>query len=77
MSRIKFIEMPREEIRLDALEQSMIGAGGDCVELRVCEGERKTSTCETYESGPCSGGKGSCGGSLYCSPFTCDGKYAF
>lgn len=74
MSRIKFIEMPREEIRLDALEQSMIGAGGDCRKFVVCVEEKNTSDCQEHVSGLCSG---SCTAELYCKSLTCEGKYVF
>lgn len=68
--------MPREEIRLDALEQSMIGAGGDCNVLKVCEDE-KESKCDEYQTGLCSGGKGACSGDLYCATLVCSGRYSF
>ena len=31
MGKLKFIEMPREEISLDMLEQEMITAGDNCI----------------------------------------------
>lgn len=74
MSRIKFIEMPREEIRLDALEQSMIGAGGDCTKLFICVDGKVSSDCDKHKSGLCSG---SCTAELYCISLTCSGNYAF
>ena len=30
MKRLKIIEMPREEVRLDALEKAMVSAGTNC-----------------------------------------------
>ena len=65
MKRIKFIEMPREEIRLDELEKDMIGAGDNCGTYEQCTSAMK-STCRIYNTNPCS-----CGGALlFCSIHT-------
>ena len=66
MKKLKIIEMPREEIRLDALEKAMVGAGDNCGTYSLC----KTSTgdahkCMTFNDAPCS-----CGGNLYCHSYT-------
>lgn len=63
MGKLKFIEMPREEISLDMLEQEMITAGDNCKNYVVCGST--LNSCEVFNSGPCSGIKG-CNAELYC-----------
>ena len=64
MKRLKIIEMPKEEIRLDALEKAMIGAGDNCGVYEICINAQK-SPCKHFNTSPCSCG----GGLLYCISF--------
>lgn len=68
MKRIRIIEMPKDEIRLDALEKALISAGSNCIGYAPCKTERGETlkNCDNYNSNPCA----SCGGLLYCSNYS-------
>ena len=68
MKRIKIIEMPKEEVRLDALEKALISAGSNCGSYSPCTTEQGTTAnkCMKFNTAPCSG----CGGGLFCVLYT-------
>lgn len=68
MKIIKIIEMPKEEVRLDALEKALISAGGNCEGYAPCKTEHgeKLKNCGEYNSNPCS----RCGGLLFCVDYS-------
>ena len=55
--------MPKEEIRLDALEQVLIEAGDNCGTYSPCKTEsgEMRNKCMTFNTAPCA-----CGGGLFC-----------
>lgn len=63
MKRIRIIEMPKDEIRLDALEQALIEAGDNCGTYSPCKTESGAmrNKCMTFNTAPCA-----CGGELFC-----------
>lgn len=63
MKRIKIIEMPRKEIRLEALDKSVISAGDNCSLYTTCGGTK--TFCMNYNNNECG-----CGGDLYCGCHT-------
>ncbi len=67
MKRIRIIEMPKEEVRLDALEKALISAGSNCESYSPCKTEQGTTgnKCLNYNTVPCGG----CGGALFCASY--------
>lgn len=67
MKRIKIIEMPKEEVRLDALEKALIEAGDNCGTYSPCKTEtgEMGNKCVNYNTAPCGG----CGGALFCASY--------
>lgn len=55
--------MPKDEIRLDALEQALIEAGDNCGTYSPCKTESGAmrNKCMTFNTAPCA-----CGGELFC-----------